>query len=565
LFQQQHDSREFLQSLLIELKSDSSETSHAKLYSHLNHLLSEAATTRGRVIVVVDEAQNLEDPVLETLRQLSNFETARSKLLQIVLAGQPQLARKLARREQVQLRQRISTIARLSPLLLDETRTYLNHRLSIAGYRGPEFFTSAALQLIWSRSHGIPRNINTLCFNAMLLALAQGIKRVDELAIKEAAQDLDLEFVLADVAGVHQPSDGFEDLGPTAGIGVHAEKPTRPQQSAVFQSAANNSHRPSIAEPVSGRIPGSRTVVAGDRKPVSDGPKPGAQQPAVLKSESDGRRQSITKPNTNSCSIGIGERHVTSDEQKHRNQEPAVVPVSSNQHSQPSLTMLSQGSRMSNGKKLLWVSLLAAAAGAGVLFGHGLGDRVKQSGEERPDSLSRPQRTQDPQSVLDAPLTPSRKDNDKESNSDVDDGPEIAVRAFPQSVPAVPGSAQENSKAIFFDGDSAEVSSRYNITLQRVAEILTATPQSNAIIEGYTDNSGDESYNLDLSMRRAVAVRDILVKQYQIAAARLSTIGAGSSAPLESNSTSSGRAYNRRVEMRIMQPEAILAAGSDPK
>jgi OOP family OmpA-OmpF porin len=118
---------------------------------------------------------------------------------------------------------------------------------------------------------------------------------------------------------------------------------------------------------------------------------------------------------------------------------------------------------------------------------------------------------------------------------------------------------------MFFDGDSAEVSSRYNITLQRVAEILTATPQSNAIIEGHTDNSGDESYNLDLSMRRAVAVRDILVNQYQIGAARLSTIGAGSSVPLESNSTSSGRAYNRRVEMRIMPPETSLAEGSDPR
>jgi hypothetical protein len=86
---------------------------------------------------------------------------------------------------------------------------------------------------------------------------------------------------------------------------------------------------------------------------------------------------------------------------------------------------------MSNGKKLLWASLLAAAAGAGVLFGHGLGNRVKQSGEERPDSLSRPQRTQDPQPVLDAPLTPSRKDNEKESNSDAGDGINHLTLALP--------------------------------------------------------------------------------------------------------------------------------------
>ena len=216
LFQQQHDSREFLQSLLLELKCESSETSHAKLYSQLNHLLSEAATTRERVIVVVDEAQNLDDALLETLRQLSNFETTRSKLLQIVLAGQPQLAKRLGRPEQEQLRQRVSTIARLSPLRWDETRTYLNHRLNIAGYRGTEFFTAAALQLIWSEGRGIPRNMNTLCFNAMLLQFAQGARRVDEAAIKEAAQDLDLDFVLADVAGSSQPSDGLENFSATS-------------------------------------------------------------------------------------------------------------------------------------------------------------------------------------------------------------------------------------------------------------------------------------------------------------------------------------------------------------
>jgi outer membrane protein OmpA-like peptidoglycan-associated protein len=129
----------------------------------------------------------------------------------------------------------------------------------------------------------------------------------------------------------------------------------------------------------------------------------------------------------------------------------------------------------------------------------------------------------------------------------------------------VSGAAQENTKAIFFDGDSAEVSDSYKSMLQRIAESLTGSPQSNAIIEGHTDTSGEESYNLDLSMRRAVAVRDILVKQYQVAASRLSTVGVGSSRPLESNSTRRGRAYNRRVEMRIMKPDSSLAARSQPE
>ena len=194
LFQQQDDSRDFLQSLLLELKSESEETSKAKLYGQLNHILVEAAQTHDRVIVVVDEAQNLEDSVLETLRQLSNFETTRSKLLHIILAGQPQLAKKLARPEQEQLRQRVSSIARLSPLGLEEARIYLNHRLDVAGYRGPGIFSNAAIQTIWSSTRGIPRNMNTLCFNSMLLAYAQSARRVEEEAVIEASHDLDLDL-----------------------------------------------------------------------------------------------------------------------------------------------------------------------------------------------------------------------------------------------------------------------------------------------------------------------------------------------------------------------------------
>ena len=150
--------------------------------------------------------------------------------------------------------------------------------------------------------------------------------------------------------------------------------------------------------------------------------------------------------------------------------------------------------------------------------------------------------------MLDAPLTGSRK-----PVSDADDGPEVIVRNFTQSPASTAATPQENVKAIFFEGDSSVVSGKYDITLQRIAELLDANPQSTAILEGHTDASGLESYNQELSMRRAIAVKDVLVEEYHIAASRLSTIGAGSATPLESNTTDSGRAYNRRVEVRIRQ------------
>ena len=445
LFQQQHDSREFLQSLLLELKSESSETSHAKLYTQLNHLLSEAATTRERVIVVVDEAQNLDDPLLETLRQLSNFETTRSKLLQIVLAGQPQLAKRLGRPEQEQLRQRVSTIARLSPLRLDETRTYLNHRLNIAGYRGTEFFTAAALQLIWSEGRGIPRNMNTLCFNAMLLQFALGARRVDEAAIKESAQDLDLEFVLADVAGSSQPSDGHANLSAASETSLHAERPSRLQQPAVLPSAGKYNRPPSGVQPIPGAVAVSPTFVDGARKPASNGANPGAIPAAAIQpTAGDSRQPSITKPNPGSSVIGSEDRDVPSDERKRRHKEPATVAPPLSQLSKPPLAVPSQGPHISTGRRLFWASLLAAATGTGVLLGHGLGNRGRKPAKESLETPSQSQRIEKSLPVADAPAALPRENKVKKSDPDADEGPEVIVRTFAQSAPVAPSAAQNN-------------------------------------------------------------------------------------------------------------------------
>ena len=199
LFQPQLAPHELLQSLLLELGAASEDTSVRKLSEQINQVVSRAAQEHKRVIVVVDEAQNLDFLVLETLRQLSNFETPRAKLMQIVLAGQPELVKKLAAPEQEQLRQRISTISRLSPLTFNETRAYINHRLRTAGYKGSELFTLGAARQIWENGKGVPRKINTLCFNAMLLGLAGNAKSIDETILGEATRDLDMPSVLADI------------------------------------------------------------------------------------------------------------------------------------------------------------------------------------------------------------------------------------------------------------------------------------------------------------------------------------------------------------------------------
>ena len=190
LFQTQCDSRELLRYLLSELGEHPEGQDIVEMHQKLNEILLVEFRAGRRVLVVIDEAQNLDIAVLETVRLLSDFETARNKLLQIIIAGQPQLAEKLARPELTQLRQRISILGRLTPLGRQDVEAYVQHRLTVAGYRGPTLFTPEALEILATCSQGIPRNINTFCFNALSAACALERHTIDAGIVREVIDDL---------------------------------------------------------------------------------------------------------------------------------------------------------------------------------------------------------------------------------------------------------------------------------------------------------------------------------------------------------------------------------------
>jgi len=192
LFQTQCTSRELMRFLLAEFGYETADHDFVRMHEEFNRHLLQEARAGNRFIVVVDEAQNLDASVLETIRLLSDFETPRAKLLQIVLAGQPELADKLASRHLAQLRQRVSLVSGLQPLSAVETRKYVQHRLHVASYQGNELFTDQALATITSFTEGIPRNINTFCFNALSLAFALRQTAVDSAIVQEVIADLDI-------------------------------------------------------------------------------------------------------------------------------------------------------------------------------------------------------------------------------------------------------------------------------------------------------------------------------------------------------------------------------------
>lgn len=202
LFQTQCSPREFMRSLMADLQVEGPSDDLAGMQSRLNEFLIEESRRGRRFVLVVDEAQGLSKSVLETVRMLSNFETPKAKLMQIVFAGQPELAHKLASPELVQLRQRISIFARLKPLTLEETQKYIEHRLRIAGHPGPQLFDRHALSGIHQHSLGIPRNINNLCFHALTLAFAKSQKAVNASIVQEMLSDLDLACICSDDAAL---------------------------------------------------------------------------------------------------------------------------------------------------------------------------------------------------------------------------------------------------------------------------------------------------------------------------------------------------------------------------
>ena len=183
--------REFVGYILRDIGITPAQSS-SEMHEQLTGALVKENRAGRKFVVVIDEAQNLSDAVLERVRLLTNFETSRGKLMQIVLSGQPQLSDKLMQASLVQLRQRISTVCRLEPLSAEETVAYIDYRLKQAGYDGEPLFTEDALKLIAEASHGIPRTINNLCFNALSLCCALKSKQVDGSMVSEAIADLQL-------------------------------------------------------------------------------------------------------------------------------------------------------------------------------------------------------------------------------------------------------------------------------------------------------------------------------------------------------------------------------------
>ena len=202
--------------------------SKVEAIQRLNRFAIEQLTKGGNVVLIVDEAQNLDHRVMENLRLLSNLETRRHKLIQIVLCGQPELDTKLCRHELRQLTQRINLWGYIFPLNEKDTYAYLQHRLKVVQESGAFPFDPKAKKLIWNYSKGVPRKINILCDNAFLIGYALKMKKINGAIMREAAQDLKWHISLDDNVSPNVSLPGKKDFA--------LIEATPPRRSFIFQA-----------------------------------------------------------------------------------------------------------------------------------------------------------------------------------------------------------------------------------------------------------------------------------------------------------------------------------------
>jgi len=181
---------EFLQSVLAQFGFQPFKMKKAELLATLNGFLIEQYSAGRRVLLIVDEAQNLTSKVLEEIRLLSGVETTKDKVLRIILAGQPELNDKLNSPEMIQLAQRIRLRFHLTPLTKTDTQAYIEHRLEVAGSHGREIFDVNTFPLIFRYTGGVPRLINTLADTAMLSAFGQDRDQVGAADVESAIEEL---------------------------------------------------------------------------------------------------------------------------------------------------------------------------------------------------------------------------------------------------------------------------------------------------------------------------------------------------------------------------------------
>lgn len=192
VFNSNMDVPQFLEYMMADFGLPNESRSKSHILRQLYNWLLDRYRAGETAVLIVDEAQNLSDELMEEIRMMTNLETFTEKLLQVILVGQPELEQRVRQPQLRQLRQRITLRAKTFPLTLEETKSYVNQRLRIAGSNGQEIFDAESLAAIHHYSSGIPRVVNLLCEHCLVSAFADQQKVIHKRVVDAVATDFDL-------------------------------------------------------------------------------------------------------------------------------------------------------------------------------------------------------------------------------------------------------------------------------------------------------------------------------------------------------------------------------------
>jgi general secretion pathway protein A len=199
--------RELIAGILEELQVEYKPGTKQKLLSQLNDYLIRQLAADINVVLIIDEAQNLTPKVLEEVRMLSNLETEKEKMIQIILIGQPELKVKLSHPRLEQFKQRIAVYYHMSGLSRQDTEAYIMHRIRLASSNGVDIFTPRAIEAVYNYSRGIPRLINLVCDSALLSGYIYETKKITENIIQDVIKERDFQQDIREEVKLHCCSD----------------------------------------------------------------------------------------------------------------------------------------------------------------------------------------------------------------------------------------------------------------------------------------------------------------------------------------------------------------------
>ena len=277
IFNPRLDEVQLLKAINDELHVDASADNTKELVDALNAFLMEMKAAGKKVIVIIDEAQNLSIDVLEQLRLLSNLETTRSKLIQIILVGQPELAEMLDSHDLRQLGQRVTLSCHLAPLTFKETSAYVEHRLQVALTKAGHLFSKNALKEIYKYAGGVPRLINIICDRSLLIAFSRSRKRVSGKMVRMAIRELWSRGDHRRQFPLRRSSAVVAMIAAAVVLAVLLVPGIVHRESGVARKAASPEVKPNIEEAAVAAVP---QPVLATLEPVAPDPAPAEPEPA---------------------------------------------------------------------------------------------------------------------------------------------------------------------------------------------------------------------------------------------------------------------------------------------